>query len=166
MAYIVVGSWSPSSFSMPDLDAVVDQFRDAPGMIIEVRPNGGGDDALALALAGRFANAPTTIGYVPYRDGPRHDDLGAEIVRRVSPRGAFQFTRPVVVLSGRGVYSSTDTFISAMREMPNVTVLAIPPVEQAAAPASIRPGDGHQISTGTSSARSGRPARPSCSHTH
>ena len=123
MAYIVVGNWTPSSFSVPDLDAVVDQFRDAPGMIIEVRPNGGGDDALALALAGRFANATTTIGYVRYRDGPRHDDLGPEIVRRVSPRGAFQFTRPVIVLSGRGVYSSSETFISAMREMPNVTVL-------------------------------------------
>ncbi len=123
LAYVVVGSWNPSFVSVSDLDAVVDEFRDAPGMVIDVRPNSGGDDALAFALAGRFATRQTTIGYVRYRNGPRHDDFGNELARHIGPRGSFQFTSPVVVLSGRGVFSSTESFIAAMRELPNVTIL-------------------------------------------
>lgn len=58
-----------------------------------------------------------------YRSGPRHDDFGNELARQVGPRGAFQFTGPVIVLSGRGVFSSTESFIAAMRELPHVTIL-------------------------------------------
>jgi hypothetical protein len=123
VAYVTVGGWVGSRFTVADLDGVVDHFRDAPAMIVDVRMNGGGDDALAFAFAGRFATTSTVTGFVQFRNGPRHDDLGPETVRRISPRGAFQFTRPVIVLSGRGVYSSNESFISAMRELPNVLVL-------------------------------------------
>jgi len=122
-AYVTVGSWNTAQFSVSDLDGVIDLYRDAPGMVIDVRPNGGGNDGLALALAGRFATRRITIGYVRYRDGPRHDDFGAEVTRRLDTRGAFQFTKPVVVLSGRAVFSSNETFIAAMRELPNVTIV-------------------------------------------
>jgi len=123
IGYIAIASWDPSMLSTSYLDVVIDQFRNTPGIIIDVRPNGGGDDALALALAGRFAKRRTTIGFVRFRDGRRHDDFSGEIAREVSPRGAFQFTQPVVVLAGRGVYSSSETFIAAMRELPNVVIL-------------------------------------------
>ena len=121
--YVFIRNWNDNNFTIADLDAVVDRYRDAPGMIVDVRPNAGGLDALALALAGRFAANQTTIGYVQFRDGPDHDDFGEQIARRVSPRGQFQFLKPVIVLAGRGSYSSNETFISAMREMPSVTVM-------------------------------------------
>lgn len=123
VAYVVVGSWNSSQFSAADLDAVVDRFLDSPAMIIDVRANGGGSDALAFTLAGRFATQSTVIGYIRFRDGPRHDDFSSETARRIRPRGARQFTRPVLVLSGRGVFSSNESFVSAMRELPNVTVI-------------------------------------------
>lgn len=121
--YVVVGGWNTSQFAASDLDALLDQLRGARGMVIDVRPNGGGNDALALAFAGRFATRRTATGYARFRDGPRHGDFGDEIERHVNPRGSFQFTDPVVVLSGRGIFSSNETFISAMREMPNVTIV-------------------------------------------
>jgi len=123
LGYVFIKSWSESHFTIADLDAVVDRYRDAPGMIIDVRPNAGGLDKLALALAGRFAASQTTIGYIQFRNGPDHDDFGDQITRRVSPRGTFQFLKPVIVLAGRGSYSSNETFVSAMRELPSVTIL-------------------------------------------
>jgi C-terminal processing protease CtpA/Prc len=42
--------------------------------------------------------------------------------RTFSPRGSFQYTRPVLVLIGRRCASSNESFISAMRELPNVTL--------------------------------------------
>jgi hypothetical protein len=123
LGYVFIKSWNDHNFTVADLDAVIDRYRDAPGIIIDVRPNGGGLDQLGLALAGRFAANQTTIGSVQYRNGPDHDDFGEQIVRRVSPRGAFRFLKPVIVLAGRGSYSSTETFVSAMRELPSVTIL-------------------------------------------
>lgn len=121
--YIIVERWDESSFSASDLDALIDRFPQAPGMIIDVRPNAGGDDGLAFAFAGRFATRRTTAGYVRFREGARHDDFGREIARYVTPRGAFRFTQPVIVLSGRASFSANESFVAAMRELPNVTVL-------------------------------------------
>ena len=122
-AYVVVGSWNSSQFTVADLDGVIDQFRDAPGMVIDVRPNGGGNDALALALAGSLRHTQDNhrVRPVPQRAAPRR--LRRRNERRVDTRGPFQFTKPVVVLSGRAMFSSNETFIAAMRELPNVTVL-------------------------------------------
>jgi hypothetical protein len=123
LAYLFIKSWNDDYFTIADLDAVVDRYRDAPGMIIDVRPNAGGLDQLALAVAGRFAASETTIGYIQFRNGPDHDDFDRQVTRRVSPRGTFQFLKPVIVLAGRGSYSSNETFISAMRELPSVTIM-------------------------------------------
>lgn len=142
VAYVTIGGWTNSRFTVADLDGVVDHFRDAPAMIVDVRMNGGGDDALAYAFAGRFATTSTVTGYVQYRSGPRHDDFGTETVRRVGPRGAFQFTRPVVVLSGRGVFSSNESFIAAMRELPNVVILGDTTGGGTGNPAEYSLGDG------------------------
>ncbi|HLA89105.1 MAG TPA: S41 family peptidase [Gemmatimonadaceae bacterium] len=142
VAYIMAGGWNDGQFSEADLDGVVDRFRDAPAMIIDVRPNGGGTDALAFALAGRFATASTVVGYYRFRSGPKHDDFGPETTRRIGPRGAFQFTRPVVVLAGRGAFSSNESFISAMRELPNVTILGDTTGGASANPVEHSLGDG------------------------
>ena len=123
VGYVFVRTWNDSRISVAMLDAVVDHYRDAPAIIIDVRPNGGGADNLALALAARFATTETRIGYIAYRNGPGHADFDEQIMRRISPRGSFQYTKPVIVLAGRGVLSSSETFISAMRELPSVTIL-------------------------------------------
>jgi hypothetical protein len=77
VGYVFVRSWNDSRLSIALLDAVVDHYRDAPAIIIDVRPNVGGADNLPLAFAGRFAASETTIGYISFRNGPSHADFGA-----------------------------------------------------------------------------------------
>ncbi len=121
--YIAIGSWNSSEFSADDLDQVLERFRAAPALIVDVRPNGGGDDPLALRLAARFAARSVITEYFQFRNGPAHTDFGAEVVRSVSPGGPWQFTKPVIVLSGRGVFSSNESFIAAMREQSHITIV-------------------------------------------
>jgi C-terminal processing protease CtpA/Prc len=85
--------------------------------------NGGGDGATAATFAGRFASQTTVGGYDKFRDGPDHTDFGQLLSRTFSPRGPWQFTKPVLLLIGRGCYSSNEDFIAMMRELPNVTVI-------------------------------------------
>jgi C-terminal processing protease CtpA/Prc len=122
-AYIAINSWAPSSGSeAADLDTALQQFQNAPGLIVDVRMNGGGDGATAASFAGRFADQTRVGGYDQFRDGPSHSDFGPLLSRPVSPRGPWQFRAPVLLLIGRGCYSSNEDFIAMMRELPNVTV--------------------------------------------
>jgi C-terminal processing protease CtpA/Prc len=123
-AYIAINSWAPSSGSeAADLDTALQQFQNAPGLIVDVRMNPGGDGATATSFAGRFADQTRIGGYDQFRDGPSHSDFGPLLSRTFSPRGPWQFRAPVLLLIGRGCYSSNEDFIAMMRELPNVTVV-------------------------------------------
>jgi C-terminal processing protease CtpA/Prc len=98
-------------------------MRDAPGLIIDVRSNAGGTDQTALAFASRFTTRAFTASYVEIRTDSLVKDIEMPLARTIGPRGGWQFTRPVVVLSGRGGFSATESFVAAMRTLPQVTVV-------------------------------------------
>lgn len=121
--YIAIGGWNSTQFSVADLDAALEPFRADSALIIDVRPNGGGNDQLALDFARRFTTATVLTEIFRFRTGPGPNDLGRETRRTIAPRGPWQFTRPVYVLSGRAVFSSNESFVAAMRALPNVTIV-------------------------------------------
>jgi Peptidase family S41/Tricorn protease C1 domain len=121
--YISIGGWSSSSIRTPDFDAAFERFRSAPRLILDVRMNGGGNDQLALEIAGRFARASVVFGSVRFRNGPSHTDFGPATQRVLNPRGPWQYAGDVLLLIGRRCLSSNESFIAAMRLLPNVTVV-------------------------------------------
>ena len=121
--YLAIGSWKPEQVKLADLDAALERFRNAPALIIDVRMNGGGDPQLAYDFAARFTTTTRAVEYLQYRSGPGHGDFDAPRARVLSPRGSWQFTKPIVLLMGRGSASATESFIAAMRELPNVTTV-------------------------------------------
>ena len=123
IGYLMIDSWATERVESRDVDDVLDLLRDAPGLIVDVRRNGGGSDRVALEVAGRFTRRAVLAEWFQFRDGPRHSDLTALTARELEPRGSWQFERPVAVLAGRGVFSSNESFISAMRELPHVAIV-------------------------------------------
>jgi C-terminal processing protease CtpA/Prc len=121
VGYIMISGWN-SSIVSADLDAALEQLRDTRALIIDVRPNGGGSDAIALGLAGRFTTRTVRFGAVRFRSGPAHSDFGPWMDRTLSPRGAWQYTKPVYLLVGPMCFSSNETFIAALGELPQVIV--------------------------------------------
>ena len=120
--YVFISGWS-GSVDVSALDLTMLRLRESPGLIIDLRTNRGGSDATALAFASRFTSRSFAASYVQVRNGPRHDDLDVPVARMVSPRGPWQYTRPVVVITGRAGLSATESFVAAMRTLPNVTVI-------------------------------------------
>lgn len=123
VGYMAIGSWNSGRFTSEQVDGMLDAVRQTRALILDVRPNGGGNDALALAVAARFTQASRITEYNRFRNGPRHSDFGPLLERRVGPRGSWQYTKPVYLLVGRGVASSNESFVAAMKGLPQVTVL-------------------------------------------
>ena len=122
-AYFYIGTWGANQIDSLALDAALLRYRDAPGMIIDVRTNAGGSDAAAFAFASRFFTRPSVVSYVQVRNGASHDDLGPEQARTISPRGSWQYTKPVIILAGRGGFSANESFVAAMSVLPHATVI-------------------------------------------
>jgi len=123
VGYIAIGAWADGQFRTEDFDAAFEKLRDVPSLIIDVRMNGGGNDALAFSVAQRFADRSRLFGYTQVRNGPAHSDLSTPLPRFIAPRGTWQYLKPVTVLTGRAAFSSTESFIAAMGELPQVTLL-------------------------------------------
>lgn len=121
-AYLHIDSWkAPVDEEL--LDAMMQRARTSEGLIIDVRTNAGGSDATALAFASRFTVRPFAASYVQINTDPRVKDIEMPLARTIAPRGTWQYTRPVVVITGRRGYSATESFVAAMRTLPQVTVV-------------------------------------------
>jgi Peptidase family S41/Tricorn protease C1 domain len=123
IGYIRINQWADSTVSSADLDAALAHFKGDPNLIVDVRMNRGGDDSLAYKFAARFNTANRIVGYFKVRNGQAHADFDPEVARILGVRGPFQFTGRVLVLAGRSSFSANESFISAMRELPDVTIV-------------------------------------------
>jgi tetratricopeptide (TPR) repeat protein len=109
--------------SQAAIDEIVSQFKDAKGIIVDVRNNGGGDDRVGKLIADRFADRKRHYMTTYTRNGPKHDDFSAPKYWYVEPDGPRQFTKTVILLTHRFSVSAAENFALAMRVIPNVTVV-------------------------------------------
>ena len=92
------------------------EVRNAPGMIMDLRGNGGGDELKAQAIAGYFIDKPTPYVKSETRDPTSVTGFAPAIERVVQPvAGIERYARPVVVLSGPLIMSSAESFLLMMR---------------------------------------------------
>ncbi|MFE5535464.1 S41 family peptidase [Streptomyces sp. NPDC056492] len=107
------------------LDTVLDQerTRHLKGLVIDLRINGGGSDAMGLHIAGRLTDTP----YLAYSKRARNDP--ADPTRHTRPQDLYvtpaqgpRYTGPVAVLTGGSTVSAGETFTQALMDRPGRTV--------------------------------------------
>ncbi|TDT29351.1 tricorn protease-like protein [Streptomyces sp. BK208] len=107
------------------LDTVftVDRAHRLRGLIIDLRVNGGGSDALGVHLAGRLTDTPYTAYAKRVRNDP-HDPARRTAPEPVPvlPSPAPRFTGPVAVLTGGSTFSAGETFTQALMARPGRTL--------------------------------------------
>ncbi|MFJ9690700.1 S41 family peptidase [Kitasatospora sp. NPDC101183] len=100
-----------------ELDRAVDALLDRPrtGVVIDVRVNAGGSDALAVRLASRFTDRP----YLAYCKIARNDPADPAAFTHPQPvtvrpaPGTSRFTGPVALLTSGSTVSAGETFTQA-----------------------------------------------------
>ncbi|MGA4843826.1 S41 family peptidase [Streptomyces sp. G45] len=123
------GRGAPHSADLAELDRALNTVLTAQrvkrlkGLVIDLRINGGGSDALGIHIAGRLTDTP----YVAYAKRARNDpDDPAKHTRpepiRVTPAKAPRYTGPIAVLTGGSTVSAGETFTQALIDRPGRTV--------------------------------------------
>ena len=106
------------------IDRVIDSLKNMNGIIIDIRSNGGGSDALARIVASRFADQVRVFSYIKWKNqGPNHNDFTDMQPLTLEPAGVRRFLKPVALLTNRRTFSSAEEAVLMMRVMSHVTVV-------------------------------------------
>jgi len=97
-------------------DQAVEEFRDADGVIIDLRGNLGGIAGMVMGLAGHFLNEPLSLGTLKMRGNELKFFANP---RRVNPAGqrVEPFSGPVAILTDGASLSAAEIFAGGMQDV-------------------------------------------------
>jgi hypothetical protein len=141
VTYVLIASWSKEVG--PRLGPVFEAIAQADpkrGIILDVRPNGGGDESLARTVAGCFLDGPKVYSkYVTRSNGttsPPRD-------RTIEPDPARpHYSGPVAVLIGPATMSSCESFVLMMKQAPRCKLVGAPTRGSSGNPRPVDLGNG------------------------
>ena len=122
IAYVYYESFS-SAIGDGNITAMMTELKTCNGMILDVRNNSGGNLTYATKLSGYFTNEKRLVGYIAHKNGPGHSDFSTPEPEYIEPANGLRWQKPVVVLTNRSCYSSTNTFVRNMKVCPQVTIM-------------------------------------------
>ena len=96
-----------------EFDAALAALFDAPGLILDLRGNGGGSTFISDPIAGRFLDRPFTYGRDHFRARLPQRGWRAHFDYRIKPRGPI-YTGPLVLLTDALNASTAENFIVAL----------------------------------------------------
>lgn len=119
IGYIYLGKMD--SNDPTKIDHVIASLKNHKAIILDIRNNGGGDDAFADRIAGAFADGEHFVYTVQTRNGKNHTDFDAISKHFAKPQGTEQFLKPVIVLTDRYTISAGEVFLLHMKSFAQVT---------------------------------------------
>lgn len=122
IAYVYYESFS-SAIGDGNITSMMNELKTCNGMILDVRNNSGGNLTYATKLASYFTNEKRLVGFIAHKNGPGHSDFSTPFAEYIEPANGLRWQKPVVVLTNRSCYSSTNTFIRDMKVCPQVTIM-------------------------------------------
>lgn len=123
LGYLLVAGW-PGDLDVAAIGKAIEGMRDTKGMIVDVRPNGGGDEMEAMAVAQWFVGGKRVYAKNRYRVRKGKDGFGPVLEREIEGVAADRrYPGPVVLLQSRYVISSNEAFVLMMRQGEKVTTV-------------------------------------------
>lgn len=104
---------------MPD---VLDYFKNAKSLIIDIRVNTGGEDRGGQAIASYFTDQKRLYMTSSIKNGPGRDDFTTPEKWYIEPKPTT-FSGPLYLLTNRSTVSAGETLTLAMRSLPQLTIL-------------------------------------------
>ena len=122
VAYILIGGWPGGRGG--DLEPVFEVIKaadPAKGIVIDVRPNGGGDELLARQVAGCFVDGRKVYSKNDIRQNGKFVGPFDRAFDPTKDRPAYR--GKVAVLMGPACMSSNESFLMMIKQVPGCTTL-------------------------------------------
>jgi carboxyl-terminal processing protease len=122
VGYIRIASFAGREEIAGQFDLALEELKDVPALVVDVRGNQGGYGNAPMRIAGRFVEraTPASISYV--KSGPKIKDF-AEHRFELQPQGPWPFRKRVALLVDIDTGSAGDLFVCWMRAAPNVVTI-------------------------------------------
>lgn len=106
------------------LDSALDELRSAPGLVVDLRGNPGGQLVAATRFRSRFLRRQTRLGSIRFSTGDGQLSRPGPILGEPSERR--RWLRPVRFLTNAGTYSASEDAILGLSQLPDVAVVGTP----------------------------------------
>lgn len=110
-------------FGDGNLGEMMRYFALCPGLIVDVRSNGGGMLTSAEKLASLFIDEEMTVAYMSHKTGRDHAAISPPLPIRIAPFPGLRWQKPVAILTNRRTYSAANSFVMFLKGLPGVAVV-------------------------------------------
>jgi C-terminal processing protease CtpA/Prc len=123
--YVLIRTWESAHRSdIPAVHETLASHLDARGVILDVRFNEGGSEALARDVAAWFVGESVVYAKYAFRRGTGPEDFTPVRERRIEPNSSERrYLGPVVVLMGRMNVGAGEDFLLMMQQAREVTFM-------------------------------------------
>jgi carboxyl-terminal processing protease len=125
IAYVRFNRFRPPVAKL--LKEALAKFKDAPGLILDLRANGGGDGREGLRVASYFFDEKVPVALVVTRSGKPPSALFGLVSLpkelQAGERGGQLYSNPVVILVNEGTGSASELIANALREQGRAYVI-------------------------------------------
>ncbi len=121
IGYLLIATWT-ATLDAAKVEEALAQLQSSKSLIVDVRPNRGGDELIAQQVAAWFVDGTKTYAKHVLRTG--EDSFGPIQERRVTGnKTGRRFTKPVTVLMSQANTSSNEAFLLMMRQAKKATLV-------------------------------------------
>ncbi len=123
IAYIAAFGLTESG-AVDAFDAALESVGDCWSLVLDLRMNEGGDEAIAQQMAARFYDKKRNYGASQSRSDPKQRTaLSSPEAHTLEPRGPWRWVQPVAVLQGRRTKGAAESFVAMMTVLPLTTTM-------------------------------------------
>lgn len=126
IGYLLIAGWT-SELDPEVVGGAITELLDTKAMIVDVRPNSGGDEGLAQKVAAWFVDGTVVYAKNRYRERAGVDGFGQVFDRTITGYGENRhYGKPIAVLTSRYVMSSNESFVLMLRQAKDCVVVGQP----------------------------------------
>jgi C-terminal processing protease CtpA/Prc len=126
IGYLLIGAWS-SEVDPEVVGRAIAELADTKAMVVDARPNSGGDERLAQQVAAWFVDGTKTYAKHRFRLRAGKDGFGPVEERKLTGNGPDRrYGKPIAVLTSRYVMSSNESFVMMLRQARDCVVVGQP----------------------------------------